>query len=69
MIQEILTYIIVLWAFYVARRSLWKSLSAFKAGSGYSCSGGCSGCAAKNDLLNDIKHAGKVNVKSLNSPF
>lgn len=66
MVQEILTYIIVIWAFFVAGRSFWKSLSAFKAGSGYSCSGGCSGCAAKNDLVRDIKLAGKVKIKSLN---
>jgi len=66
MIQEILTYIIVLWAFVVAGRSLLKSLSAFKAGSGYSCSAGCAGCAAGNDLLKDIKLAGKVKVKNFN---
>ena len=66
MVQEILTYFIVLWAFYAAGKSLWKSLSAFKSGSGYVCSGGCAGCSAKNDLINDIKAAGKVKIRNLN---
>jgi hypothetical protein len=67
MIQEILTYIIVLWAFTVAGRSFWRALSAFREGSGYACSAGCSGCAAKNDLMRNIRIAGKVKVKSLGS--
>jgi len=66
MIQEILTYIIVLWAFAVAGRSLWRTMSALRSGSGISCSAGCSGCAAKNDLMKDIRLAGKVKPVKLN---
>jgi hypothetical protein len=66
MIQEILTYLIVIWAFTVAGRSFWRTMSALRSGSGISCSGGCSGCAAKNDLMKDIRLAGKVKPGKLN---
>jgi len=43
MIQEIFTYIIVIWAFYKAVKSILAGVSLFK-NSVPACSAGCSGC-------------------------
>ena len=59
MIQEILTYIIVLWAFYQAGKALWKNLSALKNNNYVCSSNGCTGCSAKRSLLKDIE---KLNI-------
>jgi len=56
MIQEILTYAIVAWAFFQTGKSLWKSIAILKSNEpACSISGGCSGCSAKQSLLKEIE--------------
>jgi len=56
MIQEIVTYAIVTWAFYQTGKSLWKSIEILKSNKSVcSTSGGCSGCSAKQSLLKEIE--------------
>ena len=59
MVQEIITYLIVLWAFYQAGKALWKNISALKNDTYVCSSTGCAGCSAKRSLLKDIE---KINI-------
>ncbi|TAJ10488.1 hypothetical protein DMA11_18835 [Marinilabiliaceae bacterium JC017] len=56
MLQLIITYLAVGWAFFQTILFIWKSLSINKGNSGESChSFGCPGCSAKNDLIKEIE--------------
>ncbi len=56
MIQEILTYAIVAWAFTKVGIGLWRMVCPSKTNTSSCGSGGCSSCEAKTDLVRDIKH-------------
>ncbi len=55
MVQEILTYLVVAWAFYQLGLFFWRIIKPAKGASGCG-SGGCASCDAKTDLFDQIKH-------------
>lgn len=52
MIQDILTYTVVAWAFYQVVMFFYRSL---KHGRSMSCNGACCSCDAKKQLMKNIK--------------
>ena len=53
MIQEILTYAVVAWAFWQVVIFFWRIVNPQKQAGG--CGGGCDSCSAKTDLLKHIE--------------
>jgi len=63
MIQEILTYIIVMWAFYKAVRSIISGMAVFNDNSS-GCSSGCTGCSYSSnpEVLELNRHIRKMKL-------
>jgi len=55
MIQEIITYLVVAWAFYKVFVFFYRIFKPVKGGSVCGAAGGCPSCDARTDLFKDIK--------------